>query len=74
MTAFVPFGRFRNRLFGPLSGTDPRATPSPRTPLQFTEPFSVPGTGGNRPESNGSRFFPSIDGNRDQDHSWGSLR
>jgi hypothetical protein len=66
--------RFRNRLFGPLAGTDPQATQSPRIPPQFTVSFPVPGTAGNRPESNGSRFFPSLDGNREQDHSRSALR
>lgn len=28
--------------------------------------FMVPGTSGNRGEYSGSRFFPSLDGNRDQ--------
>ena len=74
MTAFVPFGRFRNRLLGLLSGTGVVTITSRPTHPHVKAAFSVPGTGGNRPESNGSRFFPSLDGNRDQDHSWGLLR
>jgi hypothetical protein len=73
MTAFVPFGRFRNRLFGLLSGTGVVTITSRRTHPHVNATFSVPGTGGNRPESNGSRFFPSLDGNRDQDQPRGVL-
>ena len=73
MTTFVPLGRFRNRDFGVLSGTDHQQSPSRRIPVHVTAHFPVPGTAGNQPESNGSRFFPSLDGNRDQDHSRGVL-
>lgn len=67
-------GRFRNRVLGLLLGTK-RNCPadSRKVPLVDTG-FSVPGTAGNRRESNGSRFFPSLDGNRDQDRIWRVVR
>ena len=61
-----PF-RFRNRDFETQSGTARNWTSVRQAAPQIGAGFPVPGTVGNRPESNGSRFFPSLDGNRDQD-------
>jgi hypothetical protein len=58
--------RFREPQFRGSAGN--RAEPCRKIAMKLhvTCRFSVPGTDRNRPVHNGSRFLPSLEGNRDQ--------
>ena len=63
--------RFREPQFWGSNGNRPEPCPMVGPKFLVAARCVVPGTARNRPESNGSRFFPSLDGNRDQDRLLG---